>query len=115
VAVCDIIRERLLTMRIDPEVAVALWRGEEAAAELAGMPDTQELCASEAPVTEPDLSEARDQMYTAITRIVDIMMARFDRGEEPIKLGTGSLAELFAFVSAFGPPQGQDRSLVVIA
>ena len=53
-------------------------------------------------------------MYTAITRIVDIMTARFGRGEEPIKFGTGSLAELFAFVSAFGPPKGQDRSLVVI-
>ena len=52
VAVCDIIRERLVAMRIDPELAVALRRGEEAAAELAGVPDTRELRASEAAVTD---------------------------------------------------------------
>jgi hypothetical protein len=67
------------------------------------MPDTRELRASEAAVTEPDLSEARDQMYTSIRRLADIMTERFDRGEQPITLGNGSLAELFAFVSAFGP------------
>ena len=33
VAVCDIVRERLVAMRIDPELAVALRRGEEAAAQ----------------------------------------------------------------------------------
>ena len=43
VAVCDIVRQRLVAMRIDPELAVALRRGEEAAAESAGMPDTREL------------------------------------------------------------------------
>src|SRR5947207_999175 len=42
VAVCDIVRDRLVAMRIDPELAVALRRGEEAAAEPAGMPDTRE-------------------------------------------------------------------------
>ena len=29
VAVCDLVRERLVAMRIDPELAVALRRGEE--------------------------------------------------------------------------------------
>jgi hypothetical protein len=45
-------------MRIDPEFAVALRRGEEAAAELAGMPDTRELRASEAAVSGPNSSGA---------------------------------------------------------
>jgi hypothetical protein len=42
-------------------------------------------------------------MYTATRRIADSMTEQFDRGEQPINLGNASLAELFAFVSAFGP------------
>ena len=102
VAVCDIVRQRLVAMRIDPELAVALRRGEEAAAESAGMPDTRELRASEAAVTGPN-SGARDRLYTQMARIADSMTERFGRGEEPINLGNASLVELLAFVSAFGP------------
>jgi len=102
VAVCDIVRERLVAMRIDPELAVALRRGEEAAAEPAGMPDTRELRASKA-VTGPNSSGARDRVYTEMARIADRMTERFSRGEEPINLGNASLVELLAFVSAFGP------------
>ena len=103
VVVCDIVRERLVAMSIDPELAVALRRGEEAAAETAGMPDTRELRASEAAVTGPNFSGAGDRMYTEIARIADRMTERFSRGEEPINLGNASLVELLAFVSAFGP------------
>ena len=103
VAVCDIVRERLVAMRIDPEFAVALRRGEEAAAELAGMPDTRELRASEAAVSGPNSSGARDRFYTEMARIADSMTKRFGRGEEPINVGNASLVELLAFVSAFGP------------
>jgi len=103
VAVCDIVRERLVAMRIDPELAVALRRGEEAAAETAGMPDTQELRASDAAATGPNSSGARDRVYTEMARIADRMTERFSRGEEPINLGNASLVELLAFVSAFGP------------
>ncbi|SRR5258705_7593545 len=103
VAVCDIVRERLVAMRIDPELAVALRRGEEAAAEIAGMPDTQELRASEASVTGSNSSGARDRLYTEMPRIADRMTEMFGRGEEPINLGNASLVELLAFVSAFGP------------
>jgi len=97
VAVCDIVRERLVAMRIDPELAVALRRGEKAAGE--PMPDTRELRASEA----ADSSGARDRLYTKMARIADRMMERFGSGEEPINLGNASLVELLAFVSAFGP------------
>ena len=103
VAVCDIVRERLVAMRIDPKLAVALRRGAEAAAESAGMSDTRELRASEAAVTGPNSSGARDRLYTAMARIADRMTERFGRGEEPINLGNSSLVELLAFVSAFGP------------
>src|SRR4029077_4161695 len=70
VAVCDIVRERHVAMRIDPELAVALRRGEKAAGEPAGMPDTRELRASEA----ADSSGARDRLYTKMARIADRMM-----------------------------------------
>jgi hypothetical protein len=90
-------------MRIDPELAVALRRGEEAAAEPAGMPDTRELRASEAAVTGPNSSGARDRLYTKMARIADSMTERFGRGEEPINLGNASLVELLAFVSATEP------------
>jgi len=111
VAVCDIVRERLVAMRIDPELAVALRRGEKAAAEPARMPDTRELRASEAAVTGPNSSGARDRLYTKMARIADSMTERFGRGEEPINLGNASLVELLAFVSAFGPirPSGRSR------
>ena len=92
-----------MAMRIDPELAVALRRGEEAAAEPAGMPDTRELRASEAAVTGPNSSGTRDRVYTKMARIADSMTERFGRGEEPINLGNASLVELLAFVSAFGP------------
>src|SRR5260370_39333109 len=103
VAVCDIVRERLVAMRIDPEIAMALRRGEEAAAELAGMPDTRELRASEAAVTGPNSSGALDRVYTEMARIADSMTERCVRGDEPINLWNASLIELLAFVSAFGP------------
>ena len=110
VAVCDIVRNRLVAMRIDPELAVALRRGEKAAAEPAGMPDTRELRASEAAVTGPNSSGARDRLHTKMARIADSMTERFGRGEEPINLGNASLVELLAFVSAFGPiAQGRPR------
>ena len=111
VAVCDIVREHLVAMRIDPELAVALRRGEKAAAETAGMPNTQELRASEAAVTGPNSSGAGDRMYTEIARIADIMTERFGRGEEPINLGNASLVELLAFVSAFGPIAQADLAI----
>ncbi|HWZ67939.1 MAG TPA: hypothetical protein VNW89_08930 [Stellaceae bacterium] len=92
-----------MAMRLDPELAVALRRGEEAGAEPAGMPDTRELRASEAAATGPNSSGARDRVYTEMARIADRMTERFSRGEEPINLGNASLVELLAFVSAFGP------------
>ena len=70
-AVCDIIRGRLVAMGIDPELAVALRRGEEAAAEPAGMPDIRELRASEVAVTGPNSWGARDRLYTEMARIAD--------------------------------------------
>jgi hypothetical protein len=57
VSLCDLIRQRLQAMGIDPKCAIALRLGERAAAELAGIPDTPELRASDAaPPTGPNSS-----------------------------------------------------------
>jgi len=91
-------------MGIDPKCAIALRLGERAAAELAGIPDTPELRASDAaPPTGPNSSEAKDRLDRKIARIADSMVERFGRGEEPVDLANASLVELLAFVTAFGP------------
>src|SRR5437762_6308771 len=48
VSLCDLIRQRLQAMGIDPKCAISLQLGERAAAELAGIPDTPELGALDA-------------------------------------------------------------------
>src|SRR5438477_1037605 len=104
VSLCDLIRQRLQAMGIDPKCAIALRRGERAAAELAGIPDTPELRASDAaPPTGPNSSEAKDRLDREIAQVADSMVERFARGEEPVDLANASLVELLAFVTAFGP------------
>ena len=103
VSLCDLIRQRLQAMGIDPKCAIALRLGERAAAELAGIPDTPELRASDAAPTGPNSSEAKDRLDRKIARIADRMVERFGRGEEPVDLANASLVELLAFVTAFGP------------
>src|SRR5438045_2717485 len=103
-SVCDLIRQRLQAMGIDPKCAIALQLGERAAAELAGIPDTPELRASDAaPPTGPNSSEAKDRLDRKIAQIADSMVERFGRGEEPVDLANASLVELLAFVTAFRP------------
>src|ERR1700745_2053309 len=87
-----------------------------AAAELAGIPDTPELRASDAaPPTGPNSSETKDRLDRKIARIADSMVERFGRGEEPVDLANASLGELLAFVTAFGPAaQGAFRSVYAI-
>jgi len=48
-------------MGIDPALAVALRRGEEAAAELAGIPDTPDLTAADEAITTAHYCNADDQ------------------------------------------------------
>ena len=47
VKICDGIRKCFLLMRLDPALALSLRRGEEAAVELAAIPDTEELQAAD--------------------------------------------------------------------
>jgi hypothetical protein len=70
-ACCELIRERLQVMGIDPALAAALRRGEEAAAELAAIPDTEELQAADDAIVRAERSNRDDgahQVGAKITR-----------------------------------------------
>ena len=54
----ELIRERFRVMGIDPALAVTLRRGEEAAAELAGIPDTPDLTAADEAIATAHYSNA---------------------------------------------------------
>src|SRR6266850_1470275 len=59
----ELIRERLRLMGIDPALAVALRRGEDAAAELAEIPDTIELRAADEAIMRPERSDGTDRAH----------------------------------------------------
>src|SRR5438270_5217373 len=65
---------RLQATGVDPKCAIALRLGERSAAELAGIPDTPELRASDAAPTGPNSSEAKDRLDRKIARIADRMV-----------------------------------------
>jgi hypothetical protein len=103
VKVCDIIRNRLVAMGIEPALAVSLRRGEEAAAELLTIHDTPEPRVADAAATKRDLSGRGNGLDSKLATIAGPMVEQFGRGEEPIDFGNASLVELMAFVTAFGP------------
>jgi hypothetical protein len=98
VKICEMIRGRLLLMGIDPALAVRLKLGEEAAAELAAIPDSEALRAADDAITHSGLDdggEARSKFAAEIER----MAAYFCEGFQP-DFANASLAELFAFCVA---------------
>jgi hypothetical protein len=97
-AVCDIIRDRLVAMKIDPELAVSLRRGEEAAAELAAIPDTATLQAADAAIMRADHGTGGDgarQFWAKMERMAE----QYRDGRRP-NFANASPAELFAFIVA---------------
>ena len=89
------IRSRLLLMGIDPALAVRLELGEEAAAELAAVPDSEALRAADEVITRDDRSDCGEASRAQIER----MAAHFCDGSQP-DLANASVAELFAFCVA---------------
>ena len=94
----ELIRERFRVMGIDPALAVALRRGEEAAAELAGIPDTPDLTAADEPITTAHYCNADDQceFKAKIERIAE----QYRGGQHQLDLANASRAELLAFCVA---------------
>jgi hypothetical protein len=94
----DLIRERLLEMGIDPTLAMALRRGEEAAAELAGIPDTLQLQIADEAIIRTNHSSGTDGAGRVQAKILS-MAERYGDGRRP-DFANASMLELFAFVLA---------------
>ena len=96
---CDLLRQRFRLMGIDPELAMALRRGEEAAAELAAIPDSQELAAADSAIVISDDSKEDDrscEFKAKIERIAE----QYRGSQHQLDLANASPAELLAFCVA---------------
>ena len=93
--ISELIRERFLLMGLDPALAVSLQRGEEAAAKLAAIPDTEALRSADLAITRSHLNDcgaARSRLEAEIQRIA----AQFYERSQP-NFANASLIELLAF------------------
>ena len=102
VEICEMIREQLAVMGFDPALAVSLQRGEQAAVELAAIPDSETLQAADAAITRSDQHD-EGATSTIIAAQIAPMATHFRDGSEP-DFAHASLAELFAFCFPLGKP-----------
>jgi hypothetical protein len=98
-AVCDLIRERLRLMGIDPELAVALQRGEKAAAELAAIPDSPDQKGADEAIVASDFSN-EDDGASDVKAKIERIAERYRSGKHQLDLAKASPAELLAFCVA---------------
>jgi hypothetical protein len=109
VEICEAIREQLALLGFDPVLAVSLQRGEQAAVELAAIPDSETLRAADAAITRSDQHDD-GAASTIIAAQVAPMATHFRDGSEP-DLAHASLAELFAFCFPQGEPVVRGEAL----
>jgi len=96
VKVCALIRERLLLMGIDPALAVSLRRGEEAAAALAAIPDSEELRMADDALTRVAVD---DSGCARVETKIEQMAVMFCDEDQP-DFARASVAELLAYCVA---------------
>ena len=99
VALHQFIRERLRVMGVDPALAETLRRGDEAAAELAAIPDTPELERADEAIFRTKGSNSGDgarQLKEKITRMAEL----YRSGQHRIDFTNASPCELLAFCVA---------------
>jgi hypothetical protein len=96
---CELIRERFRIMGIDPGRAVALRSGEEAAAELAAIPDSPELKAADEAIVTTDYSNA-DGRKAEFEAKIEQIAEQYRGGQHQLDLANASPAELLAFCVA---------------
>jgi hypothetical protein len=97
-AICEFIRERFLLMGLDPALAVRLRVGEEAAAKLAAMPDTEALRSADLAITRSGLNDYGEAHSTFVAEI-ERLAAIYCEGVQP-NFANASLAELLPFCVA---------------
>jgi hypothetical protein len=96
---CELIRERFRVMGIDPGRAVALRSGEEAAAELAAIPDSPDLKAADEAIVTTDYSNA-DGRNAEFEAKIEQIAQQYRGGQHQLNLANASPAELLAFCVA---------------
>ncbi len=95
----DAIRERLQTMGIDPELAVSMRRRERIEAELAAIPDTDQLRVADEAIVRADDGNGGDgarQFHAKIEQIAEL----YRHDNHRLDLASASPAELLAFCVA---------------
>jgi hypothetical protein len=108
VAICELIRQRFLLMGLDPALAVSLHHGENAAAELAAVPDSEALRMADEAITHNDLDDrggARSRVNAKIERMAADIICQ---GVQP-NFADASVAELLAFCVAIEKLAWGDR------
>jgi hypothetical protein len=95
----EFIRERFLLMGLDPALAVRLRWGEEAAAELAAIPDTEALRTADEALTHSDLDDCGDAWSSLEAKIQRMADNIIDEGVQP-DFAKASFLELWAFCVA---------------
>ena len=86
-------------MGIDPGRAVALRSGEEAAAELAAIPDSPDLKAADEAIVTANYSNADDRLCE-FTAKIERIAEQYRGGQRQLDLANASPAELLAFCVA---------------
>jgi len=97
-AICEFIRERFLLMGLDPALAVSLRWGEEAAAKLAAIPDTEALRSADEAITRNDHHDCGEE-ENSVRAQIQRMVTHYSEGAQP-DVARASAAQLFAFCLA---------------
>jgi hypothetical protein len=115
VVICEFIRKRFLLMGLDPALAKSLRRGEEAAAKLAAIPDTEALRTADEALTHSDLDDDGEacSTYSASRRAEDNakmerMVAIYREGVQP-DFASVSVMQLWAYCIAMAEVGLGDR------
>jgi hypothetical protein len=95
---CPLIRKWLLLMGIDPALAVRLQTGDEAAAELAAIPDSLELLTADIAITRRDDGDCTGDCTEAQAEF-ERLVAMF-RADPQLDLADASIYDLMAYCVA---------------
>jgi hypothetical protein len=98
VKISEFIRQRFLQMGLDPALAVSLQRGDESAAELAAIPDSEALEMADNEITRADAGDPTAESSQLRSEMKQ-MAAIFHDGSQP-DFADASPAELLAYCIA---------------
>ena len=105
---CETIRKGLLLMGLDPAFAESLQHGEDAAAELAAIPDSEALRMADEAITRTDLAD-RSESRSRVEAKIERMAENFCDGSQQLNFANASVAELLAFCVAIEKLARGDR------